>query len=336
MSEEPSPPDSLQVAPTGPAPSTSPGSAPAALPAGSMSGPAITVPGPVSPAPPAASSRLSFTASLVLGSAAWLPGRVVQGPLDRIRLLRAFEQRELQYGARKKTFVGVLRAIWADFGPLGLWRGALLPASRAIPLSGLNFAFWELGRPDPRRPDSKIANDTLQRDIQSLQAGGIAGLASMAIVYPRLAAATGVYQPGSERLGRSASALIALAWKKGGASLLYKGMPLAALRSAVYRAHFFGLYDIIQARAPWAPSFASNLLAGICAHAAGTLLAHPLHVLRVRVSLGSALGQAVRDLLWKERARAIYRGWAPGLIAAPAAGIVLAVYDAARAYYLRG
>jgi solute carrier family 25 (adenine nucleotide translocator) protein 4/5/6/31 len=234
--------------------------------------------------------------------------------------------------------------VFADQGMKSFWRGNMTNIIRYFPTQAFNFAFKEtFKRPFPKyNPKTDFGKFFLV----NMASGGLAGAASLCIVYPldyartRLASDVG---KGKEKAFQGLSdCLIKTAKGPKGFFSLYNGFGVSVMGIIPYRGVYFGLYDSLKTKNPWkmehgfrglASKFA---IAQIVAITAG-YASYPLDTIRRRLQMQSERPKELwkykgtmdcfSQILKNEGGKAFFKGAGANAIRTVGSAMVLILYD---------
>jgi len=194
--------------------------------------------------------------SLVVGIVKdWLAGGVsaavsktAVAPIERVKLLLQTQDANprIKSGevARYTGVINCFKRVSAEQGFSSLWRGNLANVVRYFPTQAFNFAFKDFFK--GLFPNYNKKTQFWQFFGAQMASGGLAGAASLLIVYPldfartRLAADVGM---GKQREFTGLVDCISKVAKKGGPMALYQGFGVSVQGIIMYRGAYFGLYD---------------------------------------------------------------------------------------------
>jgi len=181
------------------------------------------------------------------GTAAALSKTIV-APIERVKLLLQTQDSnpKIKSGevARYTGIVNCFTRVSAEQGFWTLWRGNLANVVRYFPTQAFNFAFKDTFK--DMFPAYSPKTQFWQFFGANMASGGLAGAASLLIVYPldfartRLAADLGA---GANREFTGLIDCLSKVSKKSGAMALYQGFGVSVQGIIVYRGAYFGLYD---------------------------------------------------------------------------------------------
>jgi solute carrier family 25 (mitochondrial adenine nucleotide translocator), member 4/5/6/31 len=146
---------------------------------------------------------------------------------------------------KKYTGIGdCFSRVIAEQGFMSLWRGNMANVVRYFPTQAFNFAFKDtIKRIFPTYDPKK---NFWRFFATNMASGGLAGAASLAIVYPldfaRTRLATDVGKGSAREFNGMVDCMIKIA-KTAGISSLYQGFGVSVQGIIAYRGAYFGLYD---------------------------------------------------------------------------------------------
>lgn len=254
------------------------------------------------PASREADVALDFLSELGAGGLAAGVSKTAMAPLERVKLVLQLQDAAPAGGARFRGIWDALRRLPAEQGTLSLWRGNLAGVARYFPAQALNFAlagtFHRWFAPSP-----VSADDWWRRFAGDLAAGGVAGAATLAVVYPldfartRLAA-DAPRPPIAVALGgsggtpswqfRGVSDCLTKVAARDGLAGLYRGFGVSLGGVVVYRGLFFGGYEAARGSLLGAPGEAPLAAAWALAQAvtaAAGFVSYPLDTVRRRLMM---------------------------------------------------
>ncbi|KAK7882701.1 hypothetical protein WMY93_028875 [Mugilogobius chulae] len=265
-------------------------------------------------------------------------------PLDRLKIVLQVQRVSLLQISPEQRYKGALDAglrISREQGFVSLWRGNLAALLGHFPHQILNFAFNDKYK--------RIFLDGVDKSSQtwsyfagSLACGAAAGATSLCFIYPldfartRLAADVG--KTATDREFNGLRHCFAKITKSDGLSGLYKGFSVSVQGIIVYRAVYFGLYDVTKAVLPdsagnvlvsWFSAQSAVLVAG--------LISYPFDTVRCRMQMQA--GRKGADLVysgaldcWRKTAReegvrGFYRGLSCAVIKGVGGAFMLVLFN---------
>lgn len=236
--------------------------------------------------------------------------------------------------------ISTFQSILSNDGVAALWRGNLINCARYFPTQAINFACKERYQL-ALVPDKKEAG-FFRWFMGYLAAGGLAGATSLTVVYPlefsytRLAADTTKQFTG---LGDVVSTI----YKQDGLSGLYRGYGPSVAGIIVYRAGYFGFYDVgkqvLFTDGGQNTSFFLKFGLAMGVDISAAVIAYPIDTVRRRLMMQSGAGQAAEFtnsygafnyIMKTEGVGGFFRGCMANNIRAIASALVLVLYDEAK------
>jgi hypothetical protein len=188
----------------------------------------------------APSSTTNASARFVAGCASGAVSRIATQPLE-VRRLRVMTGR----GSNESTS---LRAIYRTEGASALFAGTKASVARHAPAKGLNFLVFGAVKEALRRARAAAGTSTSNaaRASDALISGAVAGLSSLALLYPLdsllVRQATGGPSAATLGLGRGLRKIFRDECARG----LYRGALPAAIAVVPEAAITFGSYDLMR------------------------------------------------------------------------------------------
>jgi len=271
-----------------------------------------------------ARATLSHTEVAGAGAASGVITRLFCQPLDvaKIRL-----QLQSEGGGGKYRGLAHLAAtLPREEGLLALWKGHL-PAQALSVLYGLaSFAMFEAVSPMVR------GEGTCSRLGGDLVAGGMAGCAGTLASAPCDVLRTR-FVAQAKPVYRNTRHAVTQLYREGGPAAFYRGVTPAMLATAPQAGLQFAFYSLFTSLLPQdSPgiSLPESLTCGGLAGLVSKALLYPLDVLKKRIQVSGwegreglgrtravrGLTHCARDLLAREGARGLYKGFAPAVIKA--------------------
>ena len=258
-------------------------------------------------------------------------------PLERVKIV--LQTAKAGSGA---TMVGTARSIISDQGFAALWRGNLTNCARYFPTQAINFACKERYQQAlvPNRDEAGFA----RWFAGYLAAGGLAGATSLTVVYPlefsytRLAA-----DMGSKKQFNGLGDVVKTIYQSEGLRGLYRGYGPSVAGIVVYRAGYFGFYDVGKQVFFSDGGANTNLLfkfsLALSVDISAAVLAYPIDTVRRRLMMQSGAGAnaeftgaagAISTIYKQEGVGGFYRGCMANNVRAIASALVLVLYDEAK------
>lgn len=193
-------------------------------------------------------SPLKFFADLAAGGVSGGISKTLVAPIERVKLLIQTQDANPRIiSGEVPRYTGVVNCfsrVAAEQGIGSFWRGNLANVVRYFPTQAFNFAFKDTIK--ALFPKYNPQTEFMPFFLTNLASGGLAGAASLTIVYPldfartRLAADVG--KDGQREFTGLVDCLKKTAGK-GGPLALYQGFGVSVQGIVVYRGAYFGLYD---------------------------------------------------------------------------------------------
>lgn len=283
---------------------------------------------------------------LLAGGVASSVSKTAVAPLERIKLILQTQEAaaHIAAGSRYAGIWDTVARLPREQGLLAMWRGNWANVLRNFPTQALNLAFNDrfqalfLARMEaPSFWGVYAAN---------VAAGGAAGAASLALLYPldfcrtRLALDMGTSR--QTRQFRGLVDCMRQVCRSEGVRGLYAGFGPSIVLAVVYRAAHFGSYHTAKQRLlrPDSTVWERYLVAQVVTTAAG-LLAYPLDTVRRRLILGSfgherRLYSSAWDCFRKScnegGFRGLYNGATANILRGASGAVVLVMYDQVQAH----
>lgn len=284
-----------------------------------------------------------FGADLMVGGVSAAIAKVTMAPLERTKLLLQvqYSQPTLAAELRYKGMWDCLVRIPKEQGVKAYWRGTGTNVLRYFPTQALNFAFKDQYR--------RMFLEGIDKNAQfwryfagSLGAGGAAGATSLCFVYPldfsmtRLAADIG-HDPQHREFKGLIDCLTKIA-KKDGVTGLYRGFGVSLQGIIIYRAAYFGCFDMATAHSP-NPDHMNFFVAwgiGLIVTIAAEFLAYPWDTVRRRLMMQSGKAESERafkgmadcakTLIKNEGIQGFFKGAFSNMVRGVGSAMVLALY----------
>jgi solute carrier family 25 (adenine nucleotide translocator) protein 4/5/6/31 len=187
--------------------------------------------------------------NFLAGGIAAAISKTAVAPIERVKLLLQTQDANPKIASGEiPRYTGVIncfKRVSAEQGVSSLWRGNLANVIRYFPTQAFNFAFKDFFK--SLFPKYNKKTQFWQFFGTQLASGGLAGAASLMIVYPldfartRLAADVG--KGGKDREFTGLVDCIRKVAAKGGPGALYNGFLVSVQGIIMYRGAYFGLFD---------------------------------------------------------------------------------------------
>jgi len=282
----------------------------------------------------------NFLMNFIMGGTSGITAKTMCAPLERVKIvLQTQAANEMAAVQHKGTgLVGMANCgahILRTDGIKGLWKGNLVNCIRYFPTTAMNFAFKEKYK-KMFVPD-KEKSSFFRWFIGYLAAGGAAGATSMTVCYPLEFSYTRLAGDTSKQFN-GLSHVVRTIYSSEGIRGLYRGYGVSVCGIIVYRAGYFGFYDVGKqymnddgSKLFFLKKFGLALVVDISA----ACFAYPFDTLRRRlmmqsgrseVQYTSAMG-AFKHIVQNEGVGGIYKGVFANNVRAIASALVLVFYD---------
>ncbi|OQR75852.1 ADP/ATP translocase 2 isoform 1 [Tropilaelaps mercedesae] len=286
----------------------------------------------------------SFWKDFLIGGTAAAISKTAVAPLERVKLLLQVQDASKQIAKNKmyKSMTDCFIRIPKEQGVFSFWRGNWANIIRYFPTQALSFAFKDRYQ--------KLFLDGVNKDTQfwryfagQLAAGGAAGGTSLCFVYPldfaRTRLGVDVGKAAADREFTGLGNCLAKIYKTDGFIGLYRGFNVSLQGIIIYRAAYFGLFDMSKQYMPnpkSVPVYISFSIAFLVTTAA-EIIAYPFDTVRRRLMMQSGLKQ--EELLYKgtvdcwrniaqtEGAVAFFKGAFSNMVRGVGSALVLVLYD---------
>jgi len=287
-----------------------------------------------------------FLTSFIAGGVAGAVAKTLTAPVERVKLLIQMQDAHpAVLSGTVDPYSGALDCFWrvaAEQGLAAFWRGNLANIARYFPTQAFNFAFKDSIK--GLFPEVDKGTDFWKFFWTNVAAGGLAGAASLIIVYPLDYARTLLAaDPGAGR-GRFTGLLDCLraTVATSGFSGLYAGLGVSVAGIVPYRGFYFGLFDTLSAFDPYRDGGVAAKAASlfVCAQASAVVagyIAYPFDTVRRRLQMQSCQPPAdrpyrgaadcLRKIVTEEGALALFKGANMNAIRTLGAAMVLVIYS---------
>jgi len=283
----------------------------------------------------------TFLINFMMGGVSAAVSKTAAAPIERVKLLIQNQDEMLKNGRLDRPYASIgdcFKRVMAEEGVGSLWRGNLANVLRYFPTQALNFAFKDQIKAWFDVP--KNASYT-KKFGSNIAAGGLAGAASLTVVYSldyartRLANDNKSAKKGGERQFNGLLDVYRKTIKTDGVVGLYRGFNISVVGIIVYRGLYFGLYDSLKPMlGPLKDSLGANFLLGWGITIGAGLASYPIDTVRRRMMMTS--GEAVKykssahafaEIVKKEGTKSLFKGAGANILRAVAGAGVLAGYD---------
>jgi len=292
-----------------------------------------------------AKKESNFLIDFAAGGTSGAIAKTCTAPIERVKLLiqtqdanpRIVSGEVPRYTGIANCFVRVS----AEQGIAAFWRGNFTNVIRYFPTQAFNFAFKDSIK--KIFPKYNKNTDFGKFFLTNMASGGLAGAGSLIIVYPldyartRLASDVGT---GKREFSGLVDCLTKTAAK--GPRALYNGFGVSVAGIIPYRGVYFGLFDSLSARNPWAKETGLNGLASQYAVAQFTAItagyaSYPFDTIRRRLQMQSnkpreewlykGTADCFSKILKNEGATSFFKGAGANALRTVGSALVLVLYD---------
>jgi len=284
----------------------------------------------------------NFIKDFLLGGVAAAFSKTAVAPLERIKILLQTMDVNPQFGSERKYkgIVDCLVRVPREEGITAFWRGNLANVLRYFPTQALNFAFKDTFKKVFCPYDAKT--EFWKFFFGNMAAGGVAGGASLAVVYPldfartRLAADFG--KGSGDRQFNGLSDCLKKIYAKDGVKGLYQGFNVSVLCIVIYRAIYFGGYDTAK-KVLFSDgkkvSVLEKFLVAQTVTAISGQVSYPLDTIRRRMMmqagrddvLYTSTMDCIKKIYYGEGGKAFFKGALTNLFRGIGASLALVLYD---------
>jgi len=282
-----------------------------------------------------------FAINFLMGGVSAAVSKTAAAPIERVKLLIQNQDEMLKNGRLDRPYAGIgdcFKRVMAEEGVGSLWRGNLANVLRYFPTQALNFAFKDQFKLMFAVPKNA---SYYKKFASNIAAGGLAGAASLTVVYSldyartRLANDNKTAKKGGERQFNGLMDVYRKTIKTDGVAGLYRGFNISVVGIVVYRGLYFGLYDSLKPMlGPLKDNLLANFLLGWGITIGAGLASYPIDTVRRRMMMTS--GEAVKykssahafaEIVKKEGTKSLFKGAGANILRAVAGAGVLAGYD---------
>jgi len=280
-------------------------------------------------------TAMGFLKNFLMGGTAGVISKTSCAPLERVKIVLQ-NQAALEGAAKQYSgLLGTGQAIVKEQGVAALWRGNFVNCLRYFPTQAMNFAF-KAKYQELLVPDKEKAGFALWF-AGYLAAGGAAGATSLTVAYPLEFAYTRLAADVEQKQFTGLFNCFGTIFKKEGIRGLYRGYAPSVCGIIVYRAGYFGFYDVGKqvlfedGKGNFFQKFGLALFVDISA----ACTAYPFDTVRRRLMMQSGRAemqytgaiQALKHIVANEGAGGLYKGVFANNVRAIASALVLVLYD---------
>jgi len=290
----------------------------------------------------------NFFLDFAMGGTSAAVSKTIIAPIERVKLVLQTQDSnpDIQSGkmARYKGIGDTFTRLAKEQGIGSYWRGNMANVIRYFPTQAFNFAFKDTFK--NLFPKYSPKKDFWKFFLCNMASGGLAGAASLSIVYPldfaRTRLASDLGKNGEREFTGLVDCITKVA-KNTGVSSLYQGFFVSVQGIIVYRGSYFGLYDTAKGSLfkdeKKANFFLKYLVAQGVTAAAG-VLSYPFDTVRRRLMMmsGRKKGGAVAiqytgtldcwaKFFQQEGFKGFFKGALSNVLRGAGGAMVLVLYD---------
>jgi solute carrier family 25 (adenine nucleotide translocator) protein 4/5/6/31 len=286
----------------------------------------------------------SFMIDFMMGGVSAAVSKTAAAPIERVKLLIQNQDEMIKQGRLTTPYKGIVdcfQRVMAEEGVVSLWRGNLAKVLRYFPTQALNFAFKDQFK--RMFGYNKDKDGYWKWFAGNLASGGLAGAASLSVVYSldyartRLANDNKAAKKGGERQFNGLVDVYKKTIASDGIAGLYRGFVVSCVGIIVYRGLYFGMYDSLKPvllQGTMKDSFLASFALGWTITVGAGLASYPLDTIRRRMMMTS--GAAVKynssihcfsEIVKKEGFASLFKGAGANILRGIAGAGVLAGYD---------
>jgi solute carrier family 25 (adenine nucleotide translocator) protein 4/5/6/31 len=195
-----------------------------------------------------AKPKKNFAADFLAGGISAALSKTLVAPIERVKLVLQTQDSNPDIKSGKvPRYTGIVSCasrLAAEQGTSSLWRGNLANVIRYFPTQAFNFAFKDTFK--NMFPHYSAKREFWKFFVVNMASGGLAGAASLCIVYPldfaRTRLASDLGKAGQREFTGLLDCLVKVT-KATGPLSLYRGFGVSVQGIIVYRGSYFGLYD---------------------------------------------------------------------------------------------
>eukprot|EP00960_Hanusia_phi_P054143 762556-Hanusia_phi.AAC.5 len=276
----------------------------------------------------------------------WLAGgtaagisKTVVAPIERVKLLIQTQDANPKIASGEvPRYTGIVNCfvrVSNEQGVNSLWRGNLANVIRYFPTQAFNFAFKDFFKSIFPKYNQKT--QFWPWFGVNMASGGLAGAASLLIVYPLDFARTRLGADVGKGSGREFNGLVDCVMKtarNGGVMSLYQGFGISVAGIIVYRGAYFGFYD--SAVGVFKPTnVLTKFLIAQAVVASSGIASYPFDTVRRRLMMQSGAKERLYNgtidcfvkIFQKEGINAFFKGAGANILRGMGGALVLVGYD---------
>lgn len=286
----------------------------------------------------------NFLRDFFFGGTAGIIAKTIAAPLERIKLLLQTQDSNHLLKDKKYTgFFNCTKRILLEEGALAFWRGNSANVIRYFPTSALNFAFKDYYRRKFNSYDKD--KNPYAFALATIMCGGLAGASCMMFVYPldltRTRMGVDVGQAGSTQYSGIFQCMRSI-HAKSGITGLYSGLAISIPSIFLYRALYFGIYDIGKEMFPGykEKSLLIKFAFAQFVTTSSETLSYPMDTIRRRMMMNSGLDKklynntmhCINSIITQEGYAAFFKGNMSNILRSLSSSLVLVLYDEIKNY----
>jgi solute carrier family 25 (adenine nucleotide translocator) protein 4/5/6/31 len=289
-----------------------------------------------------------FLVDFMAGGVSGAFAKTCTAPIERVKILIQTQDANPKIiSGEVPRYTGIVNCfsrVNSEQGFKAFWRGNMTNIIRYFPTQAFNFAFKEtFKKPFPKyNPKTDFGKFFLV----NMASGGLAGAASLCIVYPldyaRTRLASDVGKGADKAFQGLADCLKKTASGTKGPIALYNGFGVSVMGIIPYRGVYFGLYDSLRTKNPYRNEHGfrgliSKFAIAQCVAIVAGYASYPFDTIRRRLQMQSerpreqwkyqntrdCFGQILKD----EGGKAFFKGAGANALRTVGSALVLVLYD---------
>ena len=293
-----------------------------------------------------------FVQDFLIGGVSASIAKTCTAPIERVKLvIQTQDANPKIISGEVARYTGIgncFSRIYQEQGLGAFWRGNLTNIMRYFPTQAFNFAFKDTLK--TIFPKYSPTTEFWSFFAVNMASGGLAGAGSLCIVYPldyartRLASDVGNGKRDFNGLG---DCLAKTARGPKGVLGLYNGFGVSVVGIIPYRGTYFGIFDTLKTKNPYAKDkgvlgFASKFAVAQSAAIAAGFASYPFDTVRRRLQMQSEkpkeewmyknTADCFKKILANEGLGAMFKGAGANVLRTVGAAMVLVLYDTAQEF----
>lgn len=294
----------------------------------------------------------AFLTDFLIGGTSASIAKTCTAPIERVKLvIQTQDANPKIISGEVPRYTGIgncFSRIYSEQGLGAFWRGNFTNIIRYFPTQAFNFAFKDLIK--TIFPSYSPKTEFWSFFAVNMASGGLAGAGSLCIVYPldyartRLASDVG---SGARDFNGLGDCLVKTAKGPKGVLGLYNGFGVSVVGIIPYRGTYFGIFDTLKTKNPYAKDlgvmgFASKFAVAQTAAIAAGFASYPFDTVRRRLQMQSekpkeewmykSSADCFTKIMKNEGMGAMFKGAGANVLRTVGAALVLVLYDTAQAY----